>query len=579
MEVSVGNKLTTIIVFILICTFSGIAFAAPIPGAGSLLREQQQPQQQLPDRLPKPDEQAVERPPLDDSGIKVVVQGFRFSGISNMATDSELQAVLQDAVGSEHTLADLQKLAARLTDYLQKKGFFLARAYIPNQEITDGILEIAILGGRSDGDAVIRPQNQLRLRQGVLSDMVSGGVRPGEPLHYDKLERSILLVNDLPGISAKSILERGSVHDTTRVLIDVAEGPLLSGGISTDNFGNRYTGTWRGNGYLSVNDPFGIGDQLQLSMTGSENLYHGRAAYSAQLHPSGLRGGISFSSLYYKLGRELKNLDADGHAETIGASLSYPLIRSRSFSLWGNAVYEYRMLNDYMADKLLRNSNLHSGTLDLTANSFDNFGGGGFTNIRLAITIGSLEIGNNTSAQLDALAGRTAGGYGKLSYSLARLQRLADQLTLFGSVSGQLAINRNLDSSEKIILGGPTGVRSYPLGEASGDEGHILTTELRYDTPLPPDFGDLQLIGFMDAGMIRLNHKLWPNAVTNAGNKNSYWLYGGGVGLNYSYSDHLSLRLSYAHTLGSNSGRSVNDKYADGRHDDNRFWMQASVWF
>lgn len=561
--------------------FSSTVFAAgPVPDAGSLLREQQQQQQpRLPDRLPAPDDGTVEQAPKTDSSIKVTVKGFRFSGISGMASEAELQELVKGAVGKEQTLADLQALAARVTRYLRDKGFFLARAYLPKQDITEGIIEIAVISGRVDGGATVRIAQPARIGPDILQGMLDSGVKSGEALHSSKLERSLMLINDLPGVGAKCTLERGAAYGTTKVLLDVVEGPLLSGGIFADNFGNRFTGTWRGTGFLSVNDPFGIGDQLSLSMTGAENLYQGRAAYSAQLHQSGLKGTVSFSSLYYKLGKELATLDAHGYADTIGASLGYPIIRSRSLSLWTNANYEYRMLDDYTLDSLTGDRDIHSGTVDLFSSSLDHFGGGGLTSIRLAFTVGDLALGNETNAQNDAATARTAGTYCKLGYSVARLQRLIDNLALFGSVSGQLALNKNLDSSEEFILGGPSGVRSYPTGEASGDEGHSFTLELRYDTPLPKQYGSLQLVGFGDAGTVTLHHKLWPNAVSTATGKNSYWLGGSGIGLNYSYKSLLALRGSWAHTIGSNDGRSLTGKDADNRSEDNRFWLQATVWF
>jgi hypothetical protein len=49
------------------------AIAAP-PDAGTLLNEQRQPGSGLPDRLPKPDASAVERPPLADSGARITVK-------------------------------------------------------------------------------------------------------------------------------------------------------------------------------------------------------------------------------------------------------------------------------------------------------------------------------------------------------------------------------------------------------------------------------------------------------------------------------------------------------------------------
>lgn len=563
------------------CLLAGgsVVSAATIPDAGSLLKEQQQQQApRLPDRLPKPDETTTGRAPLTDNSIKVVVKGFRFSGIDGMATEAELSDLLKDAIGKEQGLADLQHLAARVTSYLRDKGYFLARAYLPKQDITSGIVEIAVLGGRVDGGAAIRIKAPSRISKGMLQNMINSGVKNGEALNSAQLERSLMLINDLPGVGAKGTLERGATYGSTKVLVDTAEGPLLSGGISGDNFGNHYTGAWRGTGFASINDPFGIGDQLSLSMVGAENLYQGRAGYTAQLNSNGLRGGISFSSLYYKLGKELESLNYDGHADTIGASLSYPIARSRAFSLWANASYEFRMMNDYANGTLTKNHDVHSGTFDLTSSSLDGLGGGGLTSIRIAVTGGDTQLGDSADAQADNTTAKTAGNYAKFNYSVARLQRVVNSLSLFGSASGQLAA-ANLDSSEKFILGGPSGIRSYPVGEASGDEGHSFTGELRYDTPLPVTLGNMQLIGFFDAGNITLHHQTWLNSINTATGANNYWLYGSGVGLNYSKSSLFALRGTWAHTIGDNPGRSTTGKDADNYSNGNRFWLQGTVWF
>ncbi len=554
------------------------AFAAPVPDAGSILREQQQQPTRLPDRLPKPGESDVERPSLTDSGVKILVKGFRFTGIAGMASEAELQELLKDAVGKVQGLTDLQRLAGLVTDYLRGKGFFLARAYLPKQDVTSGIIEIAILGGRIDGGATIKVKEPRRIRDGVLQGIVESGVRSGEALHENQLERSLMLLNDLPGINARAILERGGTYGSTKVLIDVSEGPLFSGGVSGDNFGNRYTGIWRGTGYVSINDPLGIGDQLFLSLTGTEGLYQGRAGYSTLLHPSGLKGGISYSGLHYELGKELASLDAHGRADTLGTNFSYPVLRCRSFSLWGNVNYEYRMLNDYANGTLTRDRDMHAGTADLTARGYDIFGDGGLTSVRLAITAGDLQLGVLADAQEDSMTAKTTGSYYKFDYAVSRLQKLIGDFSLYASGNGQLA-GSNLDSSEKFILGGSDGVRSYPVGEASGDEGHSFTTELRYDVPKNGAWGDLQLVGFLDAGNITLHKTVWTNAISSGTGKNNYWLSGVGLGVNLSKSTVYALRASWAHALDSNAGRSPTGKDSDNYSDDNRYWLQASVWF
>ena len=122
-------------------------------------------------------------------------------------------------------------------------------------------------------------------------------------------------------------------------------------------------------------------------------------------------------------------------------------------------------------------------------------------------------------------------------------------------------------------------MRAYPTGEGSGDIGGIITTELRYSLPLPTKLGSYQLTGFYDAGHITLHETVWPNSVNNSTGKNSYWLQGAGIGLNVSTGSFLNIKATWAHTIGENPGRGLSGKDADGRSEQNRFWLQTMFYF
>jgi len=155
------------------------AQAAP-PDAGQLLREQQ-PQRQMPRQLPTP-ETEKERSPLSDSGVRVAVKGFTFSGIEGLATESELQALVADAVGKSLSFSELQSLAAKVTAHLKDKGWFLAKAYLPKQDITSGVIEIAVIQGKSDG-LIIRRDKSARISEESISSIAQKSVRHGQPIN------------------------------------------------------------------------------------------------------------------------------------------------------------------------------------------------------------------------------------------------------------------------------------------------------------------------------------------------------------------------------------------------------------
>ena len=96
--------------------------------------------------------------------------------------------------------------------------------------------------------------------------------------------------------------------------------------------------------------------------------------------------------------------------------------------------------------------------------------------------------------------------------------------------------------------------------------------------PFLPAWASTQLIGFYDAGWIKLHRHTWPGSITNASGRNEYWLQGAGAGVSVGKSDLYSLRVYYAHKIGTNDGRSATGMDADNLSDDGRFWLQLVVW-
>ncbi|WP_116808252.1 ShlB/FhaC/HecB family hemolysin secretion/activation protein [Steroidobacter cummioxidans] len=557
-----------------------LAQAQTPPNAGQILNEQQRLQQQRLNRLPSEDVPAERRALRDVGGTRVTVKEIVFSGEARIASRDELHKVVADAVGQSLGFDELQSLTDRVSTYLRGKGYPLVGAYLPAQDVTNGRIEIAIVEGRIQQGAngvVIRPDSSVRMSQSRLRAIAERAVEPGQPVRQRDLERAVLLINDLPGIAARGALERGNEAGTSRLALTVAEQGMLTGGTSIDTYGNRYNGSERINARVGLNDPLRIGDQAGLSLTKSEGLGSVSADYSLPVGSSGLRMGVAYTALEYEVKEELRQLDAEGEAQTASINASYPFIRSRSTNLWGTAVYNYRSLTDEIMGVTIRDKRINSGSVSLTGSHQDRFGGAGITQASLALTSGDLDLSRVAfDKEADALTARSDGSFSKVGYGLARLQRVTDRVSLFGAINGQIT-NHNLDSSERFILGGPTGVRAYPVGEGSGDSGWVSTLELRYDVPFSSNWGELQLVGFADHGETKLYEKPWTGAVYNMDSRNSYGLSGAGVGFNLTAQGRYSVRFSYAAAIGDNPGRSVTGKNADGRAQDGQFWLQGSM--
>lgn len=548
-------------------------FANPIPDAGSILRDQQNQMQNLP-QLPF-SAPVKEAPPSDESTLRVNVNAFVFSGYEGLATEAELQAVVAGAVGKKLSFAELSGEAEKVTAYLKQKGWFLARAYLPKQDVTMGTIEIAVTPGKSDGNLTINRDKQVRISDKKLRGFVKSALEAGKPINERALERSVLLISDLPGISARASLSPGTMTGTSGVELAVAEGPVFSGSIWTDNQGNLYTGEWRANSMFSFDDPFCCGDQVTLLLTEGERLRQGRVGYLFPIGYDGLKGNLAYTAMNYELGSDLLILQYGGKSSSIDAGLSYPIHRSRAGNIITSISYSNKSLIDSQYDIELHHKRVNSVLFTTSADHYDTILGGGYSSLNVAVTAGTVHEANQLAAA--AATNRGEGRYARLNVTVMRQQRLTEKINLNVSVSGQRADDL-LDSSEKFSLGGPNGVRAYPISEASGDEGELLNAEIRYSPPVPKGWGSLQFSGFYDAGHIRLQ-KHEVEIPATATNLNSYWLRGAGFGITYAIDGRLTLRGSWAWVIGDNPGRSVAGNNSDGRSDKSRMWLMALFSF
>jgi len=560
------------------------------PDAGSLLRQQQQnmPRESIP--LPKPDARPLEPlAPTAPGGQSVSIKRVEFSGAQGLASEEELQSIVQPALGKPLNFAGLEQLADTVTRYLKDRGWLLARAYLPMQDLTDGRLEIAISPGRIERDANgagidIQGSTSPRVnRERVLETLRQSLALDSErALRSADLERAVLLINDTPGVEVTSSLERGRTPGTTRLALEVRDTPQLTGSAWVDNHGNRYTGSTRANGVAQINSPFGWGDQFSLFHTRSQGVEFSRSGYSLPLGFDGWRANAAYSTMTYAIGKEQKQQRSKGTGEIGSAGLSYPLLRSRPGNVTVNLNHESKRLRDETLGSNTRDKSLQTQVLSLSGDQTDTWLDGGFSTWSLSVTSGQLDLSRNpTDLENDAIY-RTQGHYHKLNATLTRLQRINRSVTLFAGLSAQQA-DKNLDTSEKFILGGPAGLRAYPSGEGSGDNGWLASLELRHEVQALRAWGlgDFQVIGFYDLGGVQLQHTPSTEVPpSNATQRNRYQLSGAGLGINLTRPGNYSMRLAWSRALSSNPGRSaLNGTNTDGQADKSRLWLSATFNF
>jgi hemolysin activation/secretion protein len=461
-----------------------ICIAQQIPNVGDALRQAAPPPVPVaPQRALPPiggEAQPVE-PPMQalPSGPKLEVKAIQVIGNRVIAT-STLAALVTDDVGKMLTLGDLETVAQKITRYYRAHGYFVARAYVPAQEITAGLIRIRVVEGNY---GAFRLKNTSRVRDSVVQGMLDN-VKGANIVSVDTLERAMLIINDTPGVQVtRADVMPGEQVGTSDFAVDTVGTAAFTGYVMFDNYGSVYTGKERLSFDVDANSPTGSGDRVSLSGLTSENgdLLNGRLAYSAPLASNGLRGEVAVSQTAYRLTDSYSPLDATGHAAGVDAILSYPIRRTEAQSLNASLDFAYKNLNDVIGATDTRTPR---DTLAATAalNFRDDdalFALDGRTQATGAVTIGHLNFKDGAAESLDSAGASTAGTYSKLDASLSRISMLPARLSLTTSVNGQVALDhKTLDGTERMAVSGATAVSAYPPDELIGDSALFVHADL-----------------------------------------------------------------------------------------------------
>jgi hemolysin activation/secretion protein len=499
---------------------------------------------------------------LKPDSTRIVVRRLTVSGAKSYS-EADLLALTGFTPGETLSLTNLRAMTSKISNFYHHNGYFVALAYLPEQDITNGSVTIAVVEGNY-GQVTLK--NQTDVSDGLANGLLAG-LAHGDQITSAPLEYLLLTLSDLPGVKVNSTLTPGAAAGSSDLLVELIPGKRITGSVDVDNAGNRYTSAERVGATVNFNEPLGLGDVASLrAITTGTGLNYLRGTYQLQMGKA--RAGLAYSALHYALGEDFESLRASGTAQVASLYGSVPLIRSRHRNLNFSLNLDAKKYQDkFDAIASVSDKTARVLTISLNGDFVERVGRGGSSVYSLALSTGDINLGTPAMRSIDAMTTQTQGHFDKVAFSGLQLQKLTDKLTLFASINGQMT-SKNLDVSEKMELGGMYGVRAYPEGEAYADQGHIVTLEARLILPgnsgsMP---GQWQLIGFVDTGKVTTSKNPW------AGGINSRTLSGAGVGLNWSETNNFMVRAYYAIKLGNEVATSALD--ASGR-----FWIQGVKYF
>jgi hemolysin activation/secretion protein len=469
------------------------------------------------------------------------VMAIQIMGNSRFDTET-LHGLVAASEGKILTLSSLDELATRLTDYYHSHGYPLARAFIPAQTIQNGKVRIEIIEAHY---GKVKLDNRSRVKNSLLQATLSA-LQNGEPIEQVKLDHTLLLFSDIPGVGVSATLKPGELVGTSDLTVETMHTQMVTGNLSLDNYGNRFTGSARVAGTLTFYNPLHQGDYLGLyGMTSGNLMHYGRINYELLLNRYGTRLGTAYSSLSYVLGDTLSSIKGHGTAQTGSLWMKGTVKRGRDFNLYEQIQFDQTLLHDDIDTTALRTDrHLVNWSATLNGDSRDKwFSAESINTWNLSWTAGHVGFDNAVAQLSDAASAKTQGNFSKLNAGLARLQSLNLNNSFYVTFAAQQA-NGNLDSSQKMQLGGPYSIRAYSPGAASGDTGFSLSAELRHDLTQVQK-GQWQEVVFIDTAQVAINKNVW-----GAGS-NSATLTGIGVGLNGSISTQWSAKAYIAKPIGS----------------------------
>ncbi|WP_081082341.1 ShlB/FhaC/HecB family hemolysin secretion/activation protein [Burkholderia diffusa] len=512
----------------------------PLPSTGSILRNHPLPS--LQDNPHRADVPLIERRPSEDTpeaddAIRLHVARIVVDNVperTRQAVDSVVAPYRQRAM----TFAELREVAIGVTRVLLDHGESLSYAYLPEQDIVDDVVHLAVMQGKLES-ATLR-QNRSLVRDSFIERYLGAGLdRDGDVRRMqDQLDR----LGDLPGVGTIAPeLVPGRLPGGTAMSIDVEAGERLTGAFVADNSGQRTTGRNRIGAQLGINSPLRLGDRLQgiaffspdFLQRGHDsdggNTIVGRLSYDVPVGWRGTRLGAALTRVDYTVGGEqYRDSGTGGHATLFSLYGTFPLLRAPGHTLDVEATAEFKRLSDRTLD-VDNPRSARALTIQLAGSRYGAWSGNqNIVAYRLGVTRGSLTNDDDWNGAA------TRGRYVKTTQQFDYHQRLSARTRIHVSLNAQQT-TRNLDGSEKISLGGPYAVRAYDNDMFSADSGYIASATVHAGVPALPGLGVSVFYDHAHATVQKFSRR-----------KLALTLAGAGAGLEYAIGKRATISLSYA---------------------------------
>jgi len=463
---------------------------------------------------------------------------------STVYKPADLTPLYRGLIGKKITLAQVFTLRDTLTARYRRDGYILSQVIVPPQKIIGGVVHMQAVEGYVADVHIKGDANDSR---GLVAAMAER-IKATRPLTVKALERYVLLMQDIPGLSVRTVLRPAKNIPGATILDLMVTHKVVTAYVSANNRGSRAIGPYQGQVGINLNSPFGRDDltSLQLATVNRpRELQYVALRHDEILTPEGARLKLAATYSRSKPRGALVSLDPLGNSLTLRAGLDYPVIRSRSRTL--RVGVSFTSLNSSVDLLSARYSDDRVRYLSLTANFDvadtllgDNHPASTIINAGLSRGLNILGATKTGSSNLSVANGHS--DFTRFTVDLTRNQSLWGPFELGLSAEGQVS-SAPLLSAIRFGLGGSRFGRGYEPSEILGDDGVAGSVEVRYNLP----FGNAlivnpQLYVFYDVG------KVWKISPAT-GQPRSESLASAGPGFRFDLARHISADIEVAKPL------------------------------
>ncbi|WP_225933406.1 ShlB/FhaC/HecB family hemolysin secretion/activation protein [Pseudomonas peradeniyensis] len=506
-----------------------------------LLEEQQRRLEEL-RNLPGKAAESAEAQQATDSRC-FTIHTIELKGADSLSAadrDSLLKPFIDQCLG----VTQLNALLKAITDHYLGRGLVTSRAYLPQQDLSSGHLQVLVVEGRLEG---LRPDPASGLSERELAMVFPGKVE--QRLNLREVEQMVDQLNRLPSNKAQMELTPGKAVGGSEVLVRNTQQKPWRASLSRNNEGQRSTGEQMLNLGLEWDSPLGLADQLMLRGGHDVVSDHTQGSKNGVLYYNLPWGWWNFTYSYSE--SEYRSLaQANGFAfKQTGDSQNHQLRAERvvhrdatsKTSL--NVGMAHLRTNNYIEDSRLEGSSNRLSEAQFGINHGRRLGNA-FVNLDLGTQegIGAFDAQDNGHPR----PGQPVARYRKYSATLSYVQGFevfGERLSFSSLATGQRSEDV-LFSPQRISLGGLSSVRGLKDQSLSGDSGGYWRNDLRWTRPvswpvLQPLVAEYGLGLGYDLGVIR--NERYNGQYHGRASSHSLELFARG--------QHMAASVTFAHSL------------------------------